>query len=80
MCEAWNDDARADLSTIERRLVEVLHDFRSEATARHSPSVDMVRDWHRRVHSGLQIPQPYYAGRSETLTRGFLVSTGTKSE
>lgn len=62
MCEAWNDDARADLPTIQGRLVEVLHDFRSEAADRHAPSVDMVRDWHRTVHSGLHIPEPYYAG------------------
>jgi fido (protein-threonine AMPylation protein) len=62
VCEAWNDDAPADLPAIQERLVDVLHDINSQATTRHRPSVDMVRDWHRKVHSGLHIPEPYYAG------------------
>ncbi len=76
MCEPWDADAPGDLEAIQARLAEQLRRIRDDADARAAPSTDMVREWHRVVHAGLTLPEPYYAGEVRDSDPRFPCLTG----
>jgi Fic family protein len=55
LCAPWNRDNPADLPIIEERLRTLLTQIATEAPNRVVPAVDMAREWHRVIHTGLSI-------------------------
>jgi fido (protein-threonine AMPylation protein) len=58
----WNDDRSADLPRIRDNLRRLLTDLVEAAPRRRLPSISRLRQWHRRIYEGAQLPVSYYAG------------------
>jgi fido (protein-threonine AMPylation protein) len=58
----WNEDRPEDQALIERNLVELLQDIAQESVQRPLPTVELAKDWHRRIYRGMVLPVAYYAG------------------
>lgn len=58
----WNEDPPGSEDRIRRSIEAVLEDIARHAPDRHTPTVAMAREWHRRLCSGVPLPVPYYAG------------------
>ena len=62
MAIAWNEDDPRDAAVLVQNLTQVLRQVARQASLRHSPTVAMAQEWHRRVYAGVRLPVPYYAG------------------
>ena len=59
----WTGDGTpADGLRIERNLAGLLRSLMETAPGRRMPTIDMARDWHRRIFDGVAPPIPYLAG------------------
>ena len=62
MAVPWNEDDPRDTAVLVRNLARVLGRIAQQTLLRHSPTVSMAQEWHRRVYEGVSLPVPYYAG------------------
>jgi hypothetical protein len=58
----WNDDPPGAAPRIRGNLRALLQRLLAEAPDRLRPTVDLAREWHRRIFAGVELPVPYYAG------------------
>lgn len=58
----WNDDPPGAAPRIRGNLESLLRRLIAEAPRRIPPTVDLAREWHRRVFDGVELPVSYYAG------------------
>jgi hypothetical protein len=59
---AWNDDAPIDLHRIGLNSERTLRDLAASAPARTTPTLELVREWQRRVYAGCAVPSASYLG------------------
>lgn len=56
-------DWDADSPELRRNLAALSRAISDSATRRDTPSLDLVREWHRRMMKGLDVPDAAYVGR-----------------
>jgi Fic family protein len=58
----WNHDPPGSQQQIETNIVALGPQFRTDAKSRPMPTVAMAQGWHRALYTGVELPEPYYAG------------------
>jgi fido (protein-threonine AMPylation protein) len=56
-------DWDADSPRLRRNLASVRHAIADGANRRETPSLELVREWHRQIMDGLDVPDARYVGR-----------------
>lgn len=67
----WDEDPPGYEQRIRDNILAVLSEIAGEAQERHAPTVEMAREWHRRIYDGVPLPVSYYAGEVRDADRDF---------
>ena len=72
-------DWDANSPQLETNLRQVLSNVKVHAAQRAPLTLDTIREWHRQIMSGLEVPNPDHVGRfrGEPLVQGVNVKVGT---
>jgi fido (protein-threonine AMPylation protein) len=58
----WNEDDPRDAALLVQNLTHVLRQVARRASLRQQPTVEIAREWHRRIYKNVRLPVAYYAG------------------
>lgn len=61
-CPDWNEDRPGDMPRIIANIAALWPMVEADARRRTVPSLDLVLEWHRRIHGGISVPDHDYVG------------------